>query len=196
MKTLNKIVLSLLLAVGISNVNLNSMINRDGLLDNDAGLIISQELVEKAGFKVTKAGRVLFQNNRSVSTPIIVDAVLEFIGYNKAAINFDELEAGQYSDNETWMDSTISFVKNEVVGRYYDLEDSLEALMIKAANLRELVSKRGIEITTEVTVGGLILIHLGGWLFSDFSVPRYKLIAECAALAGITSYEIKTFLRK
>ncbi|MFH1462039.1 MAG: hypothetical protein ABIF12_03780 [bacterium] len=212
MKTLNKIVLSLLLAVGISSVNLNSMIGRDGYLINNAGITISRELVENAGFMITKDGRVLYKNGRIVSTEDIINAVFKFIGYDQAAINFDELDAVAIpgEDRLSAKDYVTSRAKDFVVGRYYDLDDKYgiedrakTALnfvkgvavefnsKIQLENILALANERNIKLAVEITAGGIAIFRLVGFGLGLIAQSELEQLVEVLALAGISVYEFR-----
>ena len=119
MKILKKIVLSLLLAAGISNVNLNSMIV-NGFL---SGTNLSQAVVEAAGFRVDTANRVHSANGQFASGVNIQGSVPN--EQNDVAVLNAANDAIQIAVNGYL---TIRF--NEFNQHMNDINDALNANMV------------------------------------------------------------------
>ena len=140
MKTLKKIVLSLLLVAGISNVNLNSMIV-DGFLRNTN---YPQALVEAAGFRVDGANRVRLPNGQFASYVNIQanvpngqnghDEQDDFVQYDRPIINDHQDEQNDIvvlnADNDAILRAVNSFLRNsfdQFNQRMDDLNNALAA---------------------------------------------------------------------
>jgi hypothetical protein len=128
MKTLRKIVLSLLIAAGISNVNLNSM-------------FINSLVLKQVGYGINKSGRVYnLGTGRLVKVDNVLRDALNYAGYNQDSINYDEPEFIDATQDELDLEKygrtfgrfglgkapfIAKEVKTKVQGMYYDLEDEI-----------------------------------------------------------------------
>lgn len=135
MKTLKKLVLSLLIAVGVSNANLHSMINSDGIFDyayTNYGLYITAENIKATGkFNILRNGAVAYKNNKLVSDlKAVILEVQYFLANQKSSLptlttdtDLQKLDRLIKDQEQLEKEGPQWGFKEKMRGRYYDVTD-------------------------------------------------------------------------